>query len=197
MKTLQTGAYTCSLGWCEQLVPVLHNRNQGLHSNLSSTGHQPANHLPSSPVQGWQCHTHHLKEPKLYEIFIVQGKCLCLTALFWRCNDILFWVWIKCNKSPSKLEPSCHTEGENIMWQSLLVPPKLSCQRLNDTGEVKDAVSLNYAMYLRCKPANQGCQWDKWWWCKALLWCSARIYFHPLSTVFHMKSNIVFQNPCL
>lgn len=177
MTTLQTRAYTCSLRWCEQLVPVLHNRHQGLHSNLSSTGHQPANHLPSSPVQWWQCHTHHLKEWKRYEILIVQGKYLCLTALFWWCNDILFWVWITCNKGPWKLVQHVTERGKMIMWQSPPVLPKLSSQRLNDIGKWKMQQCI-----------NQGCQWDKWWWC---------IAFPPLSTLFHMKSNIICQNPHL
>ena len=30
---------TCCFSWCEQLIPVLHDGHQCLHSNLSGTGH--------------------------------------------------------------------------------------------------------------------------------------------------------------
>lgn len=51
---------TGGLGGCEELVPLLHDGYEGLKANLRGASHQPAHHLPTSPVQGRQGHPHNL-----------------------------------------------------------------------------------------------------------------------------------------
>ena len=57
MKSSFTGCF----GRRKQLVPIVHDGEQGFEADLGGARDQPSDHFPSTPIDGGERHAHHLQ----------------------------------------------------------------------------------------------------------------------------------------
>lgn len=61
MRHDRCGDWARGLRRGEQLIPLLHDRNQGIQSQVRGTSHEPTDHLSTPPVETRERHPHHLQ----------------------------------------------------------------------------------------------------------------------------------------